>query len=283
MNNSVVDQGSDPAVLDWASMELPNTWADQLNFSRPADLFHFFKSIFGAIRSRVEIPEDMPGFDRIPKYVLQEFHRVPNGNYSKRITRGYITGFEHSMLGLMQNARQTMANHLKGCQSVLDAGCAGGKTADALQRSGIPDVWGLDPSPYLLQHASTDFPSIKFVQGVVEDTGFAAERFDGVTACFLFHEMPPRYLERAFMELNRILKPGGLLVFCEPSDLQISLSFWQLLKRYGLRGMYFGSMARFVYEPFLGHWHQAAHEAFFAEYGFKCEKNEVGVPFRQTV
>ena len=32
------------------------------------------------------------GKDTIPAYVLQEFHNLPNGNYSNSLMRGYIAG-----------------------------------------------------------------------------------------------------------------------------------------------------------------------------------------------
>ncbi|MEX1032853.1 MAG: class I SAM-dependent methyltransferase [Cellvibrionaceae bacterium] len=273
----------DPAVLDWAEMELPGTWADQLDFRRPGDLWRFFRGIFASKRSQVRVPPELPGRERIPPYVLQEFHSLPNGNYSKRITRAYITGFDRSMLGAMTEAREHIAHVLRGCHSVLDVGCAGGRTARALREAGVADVWGLDPSPYLLQHAAKDNPDLRFVQAVAEDTGFGSERFDGLAVCFLLHELPPRYLSQALGEFNRILKPGGLLAVCEPSPDQVNKGSWELYRRYGWRGLYFGGLARFVFEPFLDAWHKNATAATFAKHGFQCLSDEVGMPLRHLL
>lgn len=284
MTDSPLKSHQDPAHLNWAELELPNTWADQINFRNPLDLFRFLKGIFGRQRQRVSLPETVPGIERIPKYILQEFHNLPNGNYSKKITRGYITGFEHSMLGVMDEARQCIATTLVNCNSALDVGCAGGKTARALKNIGIKDVWGIDPSPYLLQHAAKDNPDIAFSQSVAEETGFANERFDGIAACFLFHEIPPKYLAKALAEFHRILKPNGLVAICEPSPLQVQLNLWQVLKQYGVKGFYFAALARFVHEPFLSAWHQqSASQNIFSQFGFECVSDEVGMPLRHIV
>ncbi|GAB1256484.1 hypothetical protein NBRC116494_09860 [Aurantivibrio plasticivorans] len=271
---------SDPAVMDWSAMELPDTWVDKIDYSSAKDVFKLMRAVLGRKREGVALPEGLPGKDSIPKYILQEFHRLPNGNYSKRITRGYITGFEHSMLGSMKVGRAEMAQQFVGCQSVLDVGCSGGRTARALRDVGVKDVWGLDPSPYLLQHAAVDNPDVNFVQGTAENTGFAAQRFDGITACFLFHEMPPRYIGQALAEFSRILKPGGKVCISEPAPEQVELGIFALLRRYGWRGAYYGLLAKFVYEPFIMAWHKTSTAKFFNDHGFDVLLDESGMPLR---
>lgn len=283
-NHVSLDPGSDPVVPDWAVLELPDTWADQIDFRRPRDWLRFSRSIFSRRRVPVELPEQLPGRRSIPKYILQEFHSLPNGNYSKKITRGYISGFDRAMLGCMAEGREQVVETLRNCRSVLDLGCAGGRTAAALKRAGVPDVWGIDPSPYLLQHAAKDYPELRFVQGVAENTGFADERFDGLAVCFLLHEMPPRYLHKALAEFRRILKPGGLIAICEPSPEQVRKSSWQLFREYGLRGVYFRWMAHFVFEPFMESWHRTADTAeIFVQYGFDRISDVAAMPLRHIL
>src|SRR5690606_25206123 len=89
---------ADPRVPDWRSLELPDPWPDRLDLRRPRHLWQFLRCITGR-RQRVQLPDNLPGRDALPKYVLQEFHNLPNGNYSKKVTRGYITGFDRVMLG----------------------------------------------------------------------------------------------------------------------------------------------------------------------------------------
>lgn len=263
MNN----QPQDPSVPDWTSMQLPDSWADQLRLWRPWDLIKLTRKVLGR-RQRVKLPADMPGAELLPKYILQEFHNLPNGNYSKRLTHGYITGFDRMMLGCMRKARQHLSHYLRACESVLDVGTAGGRTAATLQQHGIDEVWGLDPSPYLLQHAARRNPEIRFVQGTAERIPFPAARFDGIAACFVLHEIPPKQVLQALAEFGRVLKPGGLLAICEPSAAQLDASVWSLWRRYGWQGVYFHWLARLVHEPFVRAWHrlelhQALHQAGF--------------------
>ncbi len=231
----------------------------------------------------VMLPDGTPFADRIPKYILQEFHNLPNGNYSRRYTRGYITGFNRVMLNHIHNAHAAIARRFSGMGSVLDAGCGGGRLAGLLKTEGVTDVWGIDPSPYLLKHAATDWPGIAFIPGVIENTGFPGQRFDGVTACFLFHELPPRYLEQAVAEIARILKPGGLLAVCEPSPVQAGQGARALWRRHGWQGLYFYWLARFVHEPFLMAWHKLDAGELFARHGMTLEEDNIGMPMRHIL
>jgi ubiquinone/menaquinone biosynthesis C-methylase UbiE len=279
---------ADPSLPDWASISLPDTWPDRLNLSQPGDLWQLARHALGLTRTPVQLPTGLPGAERIPKYILQEFHNLPNGNYSHRFTRGYITGFDRVMLGEISKSHGEIAKRLAQdpsirAGSVLDAGCGGGGLAGALQRAGIAEVWGLDPSPYLLQHAAHDWPAVRFVQGVAEDSGFTDNRFNAITACFLLHEIPPRYLEHCIAEFARILTPGGLLAICEPSPLQVERSLPTLLHHYGWRGLYFHALAHFVYDPFLRAWHQQDVPALLAQHGFTLLQHDIGMPMRHLI
>jgi len=272
----------DPPVPDWANMSLPDSWADQLKLRRPWDLLKLLRRIMTK-RQHVQLPADMPGRELLPKYLLQEFHHLPNGNYSKQLTHGYITGFDRLMLGTMRSARKHLAERLSECSSVLDVGTAGGRTAAALKAQGVTDVWGLDPSPYLLQHAARRFPQVHFVQGTAEQTPFIDNRFEGVVACFVLHELPPKQVSAALHEFARITKPNGLLAICEPSAEQLNLSFWPLLRKHGWRGVYFNWLARLVHEPFVRAWHRIDLQRALDEAGFVCISDEEQFPSRMVL
>jgi ubiquinone/menaquinone biosynthesis C-methylase UbiE len=265
--------------IGWANLALPNTWPDKLNFSNPASFVRLLIHVFRKRRT-VIIPEDLPGADRIPKYALQEFHNLPNGNYSDVLTRGYITGFDMSMLGHMKRVRNSIAEHLGRCHSVLDLGCGGGKTAAAIYAKGVADVWGLDPSPYLLRHAAQHYPHIRFVQGVMEKLPFPNQRFDGISACFVFHEVPPFYISQALEEIARVLKPSGVLVIAEPSPIQLRYSFFCMIKKYGWKGAYFQLLARLLHEPFVTAWHKFALADEAAKKAINLLKEYDGMPVK---
>lgn len=273
----------DPQVPFWPEITLPTTWPDELCFFSRDGVNKLWRRILSKKKQPVTLPAGIYGAESIPKYALQEFHNLPNGVYSQRLTRGYITGFEISMLGHLTQGRQWLVEALGEGDSFLDIGCGGGKTAAAIAQAGAGDVWGLDPSPYLLKHAASDHPGVQFIQGIVEDLPFCDQRFHGVAACFLFHEIPPRYIRQALAEIARVLKPGGRLAIVEPSEVQLEQGWWRMICRYRLHGVYFKWLANFVHEPFLRSWHQFELQAELAKVGLELEQDEVGMPLRRIV
>ncbi len=271
---------TDPKFIDWSRVDLPDAWPDRLNFRRFQDFAFFLQKLRGKRIERVRLPEALNFNVALPKYILQEFHNLPNGNYSKQISRGYCKGFDLSMLGKMDAVRRKLSSDLASFDAVLDVGCGGGHTSNVLKESGIDDVWGLDASPYLLQHAANDYPQIKFVQGLAEKTGFSDNRFDGISACFVFHEIPPKFANEALLEFHRVLKPGGLVTIAEPAPEQMYQSAWSLLKRYGLAGLYFKFLAHRVHEPFVRAWHKVNYSEWAESHGFVLKEDTRAMPIR---
>jgi ubiquinone/menaquinone biosynthesis C-methylase UbiE len=269
----------DPKIPDWATVQLPDAWPDRVSLRRPSSVWRWLRCFFGA-RQRIELPSGLPGADALPRYALQGFHNLPNGNYSKRYTRSYIVGFDRAMLGQMAGARRRLADYLKGARTALDVGTGGGRTAAELRESGVAEVWGIDPSPYMLQHAAADHPDVRFVQGLAERTGFPDERFDAIAVCFVFHEIPAGYLARCLAELCRILKPGGRLAICEPSSAQLRGGFWSQLCRHGVVRAYFHLLARLVYEPFVRAWHRTDVAGALARAGLELVSDDNEPPVR---
>jgi ubiquinone/menaquinone biosynthesis C-methylase UbiE len=268
--------------LDWASMELPDAWPDEATLRRPGTVLAIIRHIFGK-REKVRLPVGTPGAERIPRYVLQEFHGLPNGNYSNRFTRGYLKGFERSMLGELDRARSAMAARLRDCRAVLDLGCGGGKTGAAAQACGVSEVWGVDPSPYLLKHAANAWPGMRFLQGTLEDIPLPDERVDGVMVNFVFHEIPPPYLRRGLAEIARVLRPGGVLVLAEPSPQQAYRSARSLFRQYGWRGLYFRALVRMMHEPFIDAWHRFDVPEEARAHGFVTEDVVEGMPIKRWI
>ncbi len=267
------------AHTDWANIDLPDAWPDQIasNWKR---ISMVISNMVRKKVQRVQLPEAMPGRERLPKYILQEFHHLPNGNYSKTITRGYANGFNKAMLGSMTAARAEIAQRLLSSKHVLDIGCGAGHLTGALQSAGIKEIWALEPSPYLLQHAARDFPGANFVQGVIENSELPSAKFDGAAACFVFHEIPPPQASAALRELSRLLLPGAKLILVEPSPTQVQLSYAQAWRRYGWRGIYFRALALRTHEPFVKAWHKTNLSAWFAANGFSLIDDVDQMPWR---
>ena len=266
--------------IDWTSVSLPDAWPDALDLRRPWHLARFLGRL--ATRRRpVELPPGLPGAATLPDYLRLEFHHLPNGNYSKRIVDGYLRWIDVMMLGRMRHAWREVASRLMGATVALDVGCGSGGVAGALIAAGVPEVWGLDPSPYMLREAALRHPDVRLVQGVAEDTGFAQSSFDAVAACFLFHELPPATADAALDELYRILTPGAMLVIVEPSALQFRpRGLYRFLRRHGGLGLYFWLMTLLVYEPYVAGWHARDVNAWFDTHGFSLREDSVRMPMR---
>lgn len=281
---AITAKQASPQPPDWNSITLADTWPDKLDLRSWQGWREVLRSFLGRERREVELPEGGIALQSVPKYLLQEFHNLPNGNYSSRFARGYITGFDIAMRGHMQLARTKIATHLQGCARVLDVGTAGGRTAAAIKRAGVPQVWGLDPSPYLLRHAAQDYPGIAFIPGLAEDLPFTDQSLDGIALCFVLHEIPPKYIQQALAEFMRVLKPGGKLVIAEPSQQQLEpLQLRELLHRAGWSKLYFKLLAARVYEPFVEAWHKLDKPQLLAAAGFSGIEAQAGMPINYWV
>ena len=118
-------------------------------------------------------------------------------------------------LGLLGDGPGDPPSRLAG-KRVLEVGCGGGQNAVALTKWGATCV-GVDPSAAQLAHARqlarAEGVAVQFVEGVAEDlAAFPDEGFDLVLSSYAFDYVTD--LERAYAEAWRVLKPGGLFVFC---------------------------------------------------------------------
>jgi SAM-dependent methyltransferase len=99
---------------------------------------------------------------------------------------------------------------------VLDYGCGHGMAAVVLARHGA-GVTGIDLSAgYVAEaqrRAAANEVEVDFRQADAERLPFPDRSFDAVWGCAILHHLD---LERAGAELRRVLRPGGVAVFCEP-------------------------------------------------------------------
>ena len=100
---------------------------------------------------------------------------------------------------------------------VLEVGCGGGQNSLVLTRWGATCV-GIDPSSVQLAHArrlaQEQGLAVRFASGIAEDlSDFQDGSFDLVLSSYAFDYVAD--LGRACSEAWRVLKPGGLFVFCQ--------------------------------------------------------------------
>jgi SAM-dependent methyltransferase len=118
-------------------------------------------------------------------------------------------------LKLLGDGSADSAQRVQGKQ-VLEVGCGGGQNAIALARWGAVCT-GVDPSAAQLAHArrlaQEQGVEVRFMLSNAEDLGvFPDKGFDVVLSSYAFDYVAD--LRQAYEEAWRVLKPGGLFVFC---------------------------------------------------------------------
>src|SRR5579864_495395 len=98
-----------------------------------------------------------------------------------------------------------------GRGEVCDMGCGPGQVARYLRDAGA-SVFGLDLSPGMLQQARKLNPDITFREGNMMGLDLAAGTLAGVAAFYAIVNIPRHSLPLVFREIQRVLRPGGLLL-----------------------------------------------------------------------
>jgi ubiquinone/menaquinone biosynthesis C-methylase UbiE len=102
-------------------------------------------------------------------------------------------------------------------QEILDVGCGTGSlTLLIAEQLGAGTVTGIDAAPRMIaiaeKKAARQGSAARFAVGIAESLDFADRRFDTVVNSMFTHHINHGLKERAFAEMYRVLRPGGLLV-----------------------------------------------------------------------
>mmetsp|Transcript_37427 Transcript_37427/g.49308 ORF Transcript_37427/g.49308 Transcript_37427/m.49308 type:complete len:404 (-) Transcript_37427:205-1416(-) len=183
-----------------------------------------------------------------PDYYLQEFHGYDEGNLNwlaaaecksatlSMATRVWPTEdmtYDQSQLRLRNSYLDPLEEFIKEVGSsenpkaVVDIGCSVGVSTAALnKRFPSAQVLGLDLSPYFLAVAKlleletkdsekASISPISWVHAKAEDTGLADNSIDIVMLTFIVHELPSEATREVLAEVQRILKPGGVVAITD--------------------------------------------------------------------
>lgn len=118
----------------------------------------------------------------------------------------------------LQQLRRVAAGLDKGSK-VLDVGCGTGRFVYEMLKAGH-SVWGVDPSPYMLEVAGkkcADFSRVHFTLAEGAFLPYPGESFDFVYSVRTLNQTESRdYALRMIREMIRVTKPGGLALieFC---------------------------------------------------------------------
>jgi ubiquinone/menaquinone biosynthesis C-methylase UbiE len=116
--------------------------------------------------------------------------------------------------------------------AVLDVGCGTGTIlrgmADICPISGF----GIDMSEYMIEEAKRKCPEMSIQASRCEETPFADNTFDVITACMAYHHFSDK--AGFIKEAARIIKPGGCLYIadpCFPGAVRVTMNaFFRLIR-----------------------------------------------------
>jgi ubiquinone/menaquinone biosynthesis C-methylase UbiE len=186
------------------------------------------------------LPQIANGSVSYPDYYQVPFHAYPEGNLcwkaafetasatqamALRVWPQEALTWEEAQHRLRNSFHQVLEQYSPPfVQDILDIGCSVGISTLALhryyqQRQNPPvRTIGLDLSPYMLavaQTLDTQGEIAQWVHAQAEKTEFADHSFDLVTLQFVLHELPHYATEGIFQEVQRILRPGGILAIVD--------------------------------------------------------------------
>ncbi|MFZ0418906.1 MAG: class I SAM-dependent methyltransferase [Candidatus Sulfotelmatobacter sp.] len=103
------------------------------------------------------------------------------------------------------------ANGVRGVGLVCDLGCGPGQVARYLYERGIA-VCGVDLSQGMVERARQLNPGIEFNEGEMKALDVPDEAWAGIAAFYAIVNLSPAEVAQALREIQRVLRPGGLLL-----------------------------------------------------------------------
>ena len=214
-----------------------------------------------------------PGAENLPDYYAQDFHFQTGGYLSAESARLYDVQVETLFYGAANAMRRAalgpIAEEMRGRDqrkvAMLDVACGTGRfLRQARLAWPAMKLTGIDLSPAYLAEASRHIKplrSVHVVTGNAEAIPLPDASQDIVSVIFLFHELPPEVRRRVAGEMERVLKPGGLLVFIDSLQMGDRPGWDGLLEAFPVR----------FHEPYFRHYATDDLDALFTDAGLAGE------------
>jgi SAM-dependent methyltransferase len=125
----------------------------------------------------------------------------------------YAAGFRGELAGkpLDRALLACLAEQADSGAPIADLGCGPGHVAAWLAGRGVAAV-GIDLSPGMIAVGRRDYPDVEFREGDLLALPAADGEFGAAIAFYSIIHLEPGELSRAFEEIHRVLRPGGLLL-----------------------------------------------------------------------
>lgn len=99
---------------------------------------------------------------------------------------------------------------------ILDYGCGYGRTCEILFTQGYTNIVGVDTSPEMIKRGNKEYPKLSLQQNSDIKTRFPNNHFGAIVFCAVLTCIPDQQeKENIIVEINRLLKPGGILHMIE--------------------------------------------------------------------
>jgi predicted TPR repeat methyltransferase len=125
----------------------------------------------------------------------------------------------------------TLRSELAAEAVILDAGCGTGLSGRALQAAGFTTIDGIDVSSRSLEQAQTlgVYRSLQHLDMQQMPFPIADDAYDGLVCVGVLTYLPDS--AGTLREFSRIVKPGGMVVVTQRSDLFVERDFRQVLQQ----------------------------------------------------
>lgn len=137
---------------------------------------------------------------------------------------------------------QILKGRYKKGQSILDAGCGGGRNLKWFYKNDF-ELFGIDASAEFLGNAKQNYPNAasNFTVGTLENLPYGENNFDHILCCAVLHfANSETHFTAMFTELVRVLKPKGMLLIRMASNIGLDGNAPEITyKENGQKGTYY--------------------------------------------